>query len=213
MNNSENNSSSSTIGIFVGVVLLLGCFCLLLLGVGGYAFYTLSGFTPSQDSPVFADPFNPDVPQDEGEIIRPPVESISNETLETLESTIVPENDPRVLACRLDGKCNVPEVIAESAVPRALGDKKNFWVHDLDSNENNEIQATLRYITPHVYFWVQDGVDVDEDEVKALVEAFENEIYPTNREFFGSEWSPGIDGDEHIYILYSSSRAGSIRST
>jgi hypothetical protein len=28
-------------------------------------------------------------------------------------------------------------------------------------------------------------------------------IYPTTREFFGSEWSPGIDGDEHIYILYA----------
>ena len=28
-------------------------------------------------------------------------------------------------------------------------------------------------------------------------------MYPTNREFFGSEWSPGIDGDEHIYILYA----------
>ncbi|MEK6255715.1 MAG: immune inhibitor A, partial [Chloroflexota bacterium] len=26
-------------------------------------------------------------------------------------------------------------------------------------------------------------------------------IYPTTRAFFGSEWSPGVDGDEHIYIL------------
>ncbi|HRJ75869.1 MAG TPA: immune inhibitor A, partial [Anaerolineales bacterium] len=46
-------------------------------------------------------------------------------------------------------------------------------------------------------------VDVNENEVAALGEEFENKIYPTTREFFGSEWSPGIDGDEHIYILYS----------
>src|SRR5690606_36228842 len=65
------------------------------------------------------------------------------------------------------------------------------------------VTATLRYVTPHVYFWVQNGVSVDEDEVAALGEQFENKIYPTTREFFGSEWSPGIDGDEHIYILYS----------
>lgn len=203
MKNLENNSGGATIGIVLGIILLAGCLCLLLLGVGGYVFYTLSGSIPSQDSPVFVDPFKPAAPGDEAEIVRPPVESISNETLETLENTVVPGNDPRVLACRLKEICGVPEVMAETAAPRVLGEKQNFWVHDLDANENNEVTATLRYITPHVYFWVQDGVDVDDNEVKALVEAFENKIYPTNREFFGSEWSPGIDGDEHIYILYS----------
>ncbi|HNO85557.1 MAG TPA: immune inhibitor A, partial [Anaerolineales bacterium] len=77
-------------------------------------------------------------------------------------------------------------------------------------NENTEVQATLRYVTPHVYFWVQDGVSYDDGEMKALMDAFENKIYPTNREFFGSEWSPGIDGDEHIYILYARGLGSSI---
>ena len=93
--------------------------------------------------------------------------------------------------------------MATSASPRVVGEQQNFWVHDLDANENNQVSATLRYITPHVYFWVQDGLDIKESDMKALVDTFENEIYPTDREFFGSEWSPGIDGDEHIYILYA----------
>jgi len=36
------------------------------------------------------------------------------------------------------------------------------------------------------------------------MDAFENKIYPTDREFFGSEWTPGVDDDPHIYILYTS---------
>ncbi|MDO8755784.1 MAG: immune inhibitor A, partial [Anaerolineales bacterium] len=130
-------------------------------------------------------------------------DSVSSETLKKLQSTIVPSNNPRELACRLDGKCDVPEVMATSAAARVAGDSDHFWVHNLDTNVNAQVQATLRYVTPHVYFWVQDGVPYKENEMKALVDEFEEKIYPTNREFFGSEWSPGIDGDEHIYILYS----------
>lgn len=204
MDSTENNSTGTT-GIIVGSVLLFGCLCLLLVGIGGYAFYTFSQNIPAKELPVFADPIEPvpGAPDEEAKIVRPPVDSITGETIETLESSVVPVNDPRELACRLTGNCNVPEVTATTAAPRSVGEKQNFWVHDLDTNENNEVAATLLYITPHVYFWAQDGLDIDEDEMKALVETFETQMYPTNREFFGSEWSPGIDGDEHIYILYS----------
>jgi hypothetical protein len=207
MENTEKKSSSGMTGIIVGIVVLLCCLCLLALGIGGYAYYTLMQPGSTGDIPSFVDPISPNNQNNQQsenpEIARPPVDSISNETVETLENSTVPVNSPRELACRLDGKCDVPEVMATSAAPRAVGEKGKFWVHDLDSNQNNEVEATLLYITPHVYFWAQDGLDINEKEMKALVDTFENEIYPTNREFFGSEWSPGIDGDEHIYILYS----------
>ena len=207
MDNLENKSSGGTTGIIVGIAVLLCCLCLLAAGIGGYAYYTFMRSGSNGPIEVFGDPISPDnnptQPTEPTELVRPPADSISAETVDTLENAIVPENDPRVLACRLDGKCGVPEVMATSASPRSVGEQQNFWVHDLDTNENNEVQATLRYITPHVYFWVQDDLDIDEGEMKKLVDTFENQMYPTNREFFGSEWSPGIDGDEHIYILYS----------
>lgn len=199
METPEKKSSGSTMGIVIGIFVLLCCLCLIVLGMGGYAYYTFMQTAPMGDFPAFPSNEPTVVPQ----IERPETGSVTNETVLTLENTIVPVNDPRELACRLDGKCGVPEVMAESAAPRLVGDRDNFWVHDLDTNKNNEVSATLRYITPHVYFWVQDGLDIEESEMKALVDTFENEMYPTNREFFGSEWSPGIDGDEHIYILYS----------
>lgn len=199
------NKSSTTV-IVIGIVVLLCCICVLAAGVTGYAYYTLSQVSETTDFPVFTN----DPPTAEPVITRPPVESVTSETLEILQNTIVPSNDPRQLACRLDGKCDVPEVMAASAVARAIGDKDNFWVSNLDTITNTEIQATLRYVTPHVYFWVQDGVPYKESEMKALVDEFEEKIYPTNREFFGSEWSPGIDGDEHIYILYARGLGSSI---
>jgi immune inhibitor A len=42
------------------------------------------------------------------------------------------------------------------------------------------------------------------NDVKRLMDTFENEIYPTNREFFGEEFNPGIDDDPHIYVIYAS---------
>ena len=40
-------------------------------------------------------------------------------------------------------------------------------------------------------------------DLKRLADTFETKIYPTDREFFGSEWSPGIDDDVHLYVLYA----------
>ena len=202
------NKTSSTTAIVIGIVALVCCICVLLAGIGGYAYYTLADTLPTSDLPVFSpDENNPTaIP----EMTRPPVDSISNETLEILQNTIVPPNDPRQMACKLQGLCDVPEVMATSAAPRSIGEKSNFWVSNLDTISNSEITATLQYSTPHVYFWVQDGVNFDKDEMKALVDEFESDIYPTNREFFGNEWSPGIDGDEHIYILYARGLGSSI---
>ncbi len=202
----ENKSSTSA--IIIGIVVLLCCICVLVVGMAGYAYYAFSQVSSVTDPPVFNREEVP--PTAEVEVTRPPVDSVSNETLGTLQNTIVPPNDPRELACRLKGLCDVPEVMATSAAPRVIGDTSKFWVSNLDTISNTEVQATLRYATPHVYFWVQDGVTYDEKEMKSLVDEFENEIYPTNREFFGSEWSPGIDGDEHIYILYSRGLGSSI---
>ncbi|MBI5298071.1 MAG: immune inhibitor A [Chloroflexi bacterium] len=200
----QSNNSSSTTAIIVGIVALLCCICLIVIGVGGYIFYAISQeIVTNIDVPTLV-PFDivptntPSV-----QITRPPSDQISVNTLELLETIVVPFSDPRELACRLDGKCNIPEVVAESAAPREVGEKATFWANDISTNENFEVDATLQYATPHVYFWVENGVDFDERDMQRLVDTFENEIYPTNREFFGSEWTPGVDGDPHIYILYT----------
>jgi len=135
---------------------------------------------------------------------------LSRATLRQLEDTIVPVNDPIELAERLRGIPNVPRVLTTSAEPIAIGSTQTFWVNNVDTIENFQIDADLVYSTPHVYFWIQQGVKYSRDDVVSLVDEFEKNIYPTDREFFGSEWSPGVDGDVHLYILYARGLGASV---
>ncbi len=128
---------------------------------------------------------------------------LAYQTKELLSNTNVPENDPISLAERFRGHTDIPRVLAESAEPIPVGTVQSFWVSNLDDNSNFEVQAKLAYATEHVYFWVEEGIDYQETDLEALVEFFDTEAYPTNRDFFGHEWEPGVDGDPHLYILYA----------
>lgn len=193
--------SNQTTLIVVGVAVALCCACVLILAAAGVYFY--------QRIPPIIQTAIPDFPTlDPGTatpppiVTRPPVEDIPAITLETLGATIVPENDPYDLACRLQGLCNIPPTLPPPAAPLTIGTEKTFWVMNSNTNDHFQVDATLRYITPHTYFWVENGADYNEDDLKKLMDTFEEKIYPTDREFFGSEWNPGVDGDPHIYILY-----------
>jgi hypothetical protein len=126
-----------------------------------------------------------------------------NETLNSLKNSEIPVNDLRDLAKRLEGKQNIPLTVAPPVTSFNIGSQQNFWVSNVDTNDYFQISATLQYITDHVYFWIQEDVPYEPEDVRQLAETFENEIYPTNRDFFGSEWTPGVDGDPHLYILYA----------
>jgi len=194
-------------GMLVGLAVLF-CICLIILGVGGY--FLFSRQAPAVTLPIeFATLVPPPA-----EVTEAPTafttEPVSAEPLDVLKNTVVPIADPYDLACRLNQVCNVPRVMATSALPRAAGDTEAFWVTNLDTHSNRQVQATLRYATPYVYFWVEDGVKANEADIQALVETFEKNILPKNHEFFGQEWSPGIDGDAHIYILYAGNLGASI---
>lgn len=127
-------------------------------------------------------------------------ETASTYTLTILQESIVPVNDPLDLACRLEGKCAIPSTLPSG--PFIVGDEQTFWLTDTDTVTPFQIDATLEYETEHAYLWVENGVKFDYSDAKALVDSFEYDIYPTNREFFGSEAYPGIDEDQHIYIVY-----------
>jgi hypothetical protein len=142
--------------------------------------------------------------EDRMTIINP----VDNTTLDIINQENIPINDPVELAERLGGVTDAPVVKSELPVARSVGDTRNFWVLDVDSNEYRQVLAYLEYITPHLYFWVEEGIEVDPSAVAELAETFENEIYPTNRQIFGSEWKPGVDHDEHLTILYATGLGG-----
>jgi len=124
------------------------------------------------------------------------------ETLKTLSQTTLPGRDPVDLAIRFKGvQPPVKRVVNDYTPDFQIGDKQTFWVHHSDTDEYRQHTATLRYKTAHAYAWVEDGMTVDEDLLKRDMETFENKIYPTDRAFFGSEWTPGVDNDPRIHIF------------
>jgi len=192
------------------VFIIIGiCACVLISGMFGLGYYLDNN---SSEGGLF---FSNNPPIDTPVVKRPTIEPDSsqtaadqrivaeNETLNVLKNSEVPVFDSRDLAMRLEGKLNIPLTINPPITNFDVGSQQDFWVSNVDENEYYEIRGSLAYITDHVYFWIQEEVPFNPEDVKQLAETFENEIYPTNREFFGSEWTPGIDGDPHLYILYA----------
>src|SRR5574339_224017 len=197
----ENDSSTASKIIMALVAVLVCCSC-VVIAAAGFIFYESQKLSTSNADPIlgplFSDPAAPPTPV---ELIRTPIELISTDTVSTLLTTEVPENDPYDLACRLQQLCNVPETVPGKSYQ--VGDTETFWILNSDSVSHNQITARLVYVTPHSYFWADQNADVDESDVKKLMDTFEEKIYPTNQEFFGSEWTPGVDGDEHIFVIYA----------
>ena len=131
-----------------------------------------------------------------------PVAGISD-TLQTLENAVIPPNDPREITMRLKHTGPIPEVVASAPANYKVGQELNFNASNADTNATFQVQAKLVYETTNAYFFAQDGANSDVQAVKALVDTFQNKIYPTDRAFFGSEWTPGVDDDPHVYILYA----------
>ena len=132
------------------------------------------------------------------------------QTLATVEGTALPERDLIALAQRLLGASAIPRVARETPYYYQVGDKERFWVSNTDTDERFEVTAVLQYITPHLYVWVQEEVQVDLQALISSAERFESQTYPTNRFYFGSEWSPGVDGDPHLNILHARGLGSSV---
>jgi hypothetical protein len=137
-----------------------------------------------------------------GEAVVPPPDGPSTE--ERLLTIELPQRDVRALAERLSKTGPIPEVVHQVPPEYTLGDAAPFWVGNVDTMEHFSVTAVLRAVTPHLYVWVEDGLRYDQDALVRSAENFERNIYPTNRAFFGSEWSPGVDNDPHLHILHSS---------
>lgn len=140
---------------------------------------------------------------------QPPQAPPGYPTLDALENTPIPAASPVDLARRLRGLQAVPPM-PDAAPPYQPGDRKMFWV--LNSAENREFQvsAALRVAGQHILLWVQDALPdgspinpLNDADLRALADAFDTTIYPQVRGLWGSEASPGVDGDPRIYGLFA----------
>jgi hypothetical protein len=127
---------------------------------------------------------------------------LAEETLSLLSAVDIPIANPPEIAERLLGISGIPEIVEGSPPELALGAKENFWVTNVGTNETHMVEAELVFISEHVYFWVGEDTPYQFEDVRRVVEGFESSTYPEVRSIIGPEWSPGVDGDPHLYMLY-----------
>jgi len=135
----------------------------------------------------------------------------SGATLQAAPDTdSLPSRDLLDLARRLRGLQDAPvDPVNPSAQNLSVGDRRLFHVIMMPSPGEGgevpprplEIWATLRAVTPHAYFYVQDGESVSDDAIDTAGETFEDTIYPAVTQSMGHEASPGIDNDVHVTIF------------
>ncbi len=92
-----------------------------------------------------------------------------------------------------------------------LGQTNNFFVEkSYDFQGREKITAILQKVTDQLYFYFDkdwwDSLSREKQNevnssVTSLSQEFEQKIYPILTQNFGSEWRPGIDGDQRITIL------------
>jgi immune inhibitor A len=129
-------------------------------------------------------------------------DGLSVTTEELLSGIEVPARDRLDLARRFRlSEAPIPAVVNAVAPTYTVGAQGSFCVLESDALRHFQAQATLRYVGDDSYWWLQDGYSVSDADVAASAGVFESKIYPTNRDFFGTEWTPGVDNDPRIHIF------------
>ncbi|HQB83738.1 MAG TPA: hypothetical protein PLR50_09595, partial [Candidatus Rifleibacterium sp.] len=82
-----------------------------------------------------------------------------------------------------------------------IGDTQTFWTKNVVENKFEETRAVLKAIGKNCYVFLEEGKTLAPEAIEKVRKSFDEVIYPTNTANFGSEWKPGIDGDDRIYLL------------
>ncbi|HEU5015803.1 MAG TPA: hypothetical protein VFT66_24980 [Roseiflexaceae bacterium] len=119
----------------------------------------------------------------------------------TLDAAKPLARDQLALAEQFKGIGDVPAVARTTPLNVKVGDTENFWVSDLSTNQQYQVQAKLRYAGPVALMYIDTQLDVPQSGIESAAKEFEQKIYPRDHELFGTERSPGVDGDPRITIL------------
>jgi hypothetical protein len=91
-----------------------------------------------------------------------------------------------------------------------LSSEKEFYVDSsFDASGRQKVKMTLQTISSQIYFYIEkdwwDSLSIEKRKemnigITELTQEFEKNIYPVITSNFGSEWRPGIDGDNRITV-------------
>lgn len=141
----------------------------------------------------------------EGEVVAGETAvSPAQDTFDQLWLTEPPERDDVALAMAYRGLAERPaETAPLVAAPLAEGTHQSFNIPNIDTNTVSVIDAQLRWVSDHAYFWFDTGPGSTPLSQSALREAGESfdAMYEQVVGYFGRENSPGLDGDPRIHVV------------
>lgn len=122
-------------------------------------------------------------------------------TVESLDSVTLPRRDAVQLALEFKRTTSTERVARTEPLPDKVGDTVTFWVSNVNEDRYYTMTARLELALDHVLMYVDESMEFDAAALEDSARDFNDNIYPRDRELFGEEWSPGIDGDSRITIL------------
>ncbi|MBF0499783.1 MAG: hypothetical protein HQM09_06605 [Candidatus Riflebacteria bacterium] len=92
---------------------------------------------------------------------------------------------------------------APAPVPKIykVGDIEKFWTKNIKENTSVQIEAVCKAVGKNCYIFLEQGQSVSDAAIAKVQQDFDDKVYSTDTANFGSEWKPGIDGDEKITLL------------
>ncbi|MFC2030173.1 hypothetical protein ACFLWA_05530 [Chloroflexota bacterium] len=182
--------------LIAALVLLLCCVLAVCLAAGAVSVGSATWQAGKSDQVLAKDPVS------SIDMNRQSPSQAERHTARLLYETSPPARSLFELAQRLD---RIPEALLRSAasdpVEYQIGDRESFWLHNAEDESYFTSTATLEFSTPHAYWWIEDGYQIPATDLEHSAWNFENNTYPTNHHYFGQEWTPGIDGDPHVFII------------
>lgn len=135
------------------------------------------------------------------EIDQRPMPNDGREMLNRLLSISPPARDYHETAIRLGNEKPRPRTLPLTTLYE-VGDARVFVA------SGELVTATVAAVGDYAYFWLAEGIGYEMDEATAVVERFDQELYPATIRRFGSEWNPGVDSDPRFHVLHLSYAEG-----
>ena len=113
-----------------------------------------------------------------------------------------PERDLYQLAAALIPNVGpINPVVNPDPVSYEAGRLDTFWLVDLNGLQRYQSIFELRLVTPHAYWYVEEGQSISQKDLEESAAEFEDTIYPRVTGAFGNESVPGVDNDPHLNVL------------
>jgi hypothetical protein len=142
-----------------------------------------------------------------GGLVPGPVSEAERAAAEALAAIDHPPADFVALAEALGGVPGpIDRVAATEPAGWQVGDRADFWVLNNDTIEYSQVPMELLAIGDHAYLWFDvNGPRPGPAQAGRAADVFD-EIYEQDRQAFGSEPNPGVDGDPRVYIFHTTSQ-------